>query len=229
MSIAKWFLGWLKSRMSEQRTAAPDNSVRLFVRRLEDRQVLSVSAVLVGTDVTFTGDDGGASADSVIFTLDVDGHLAHNLGGINGFHSSIDLDNTLAGDQVLTAADITQLTVNLGAGNDSVNFANHFNFAVGSLSVTAESISATLGSLSVQGLAQFDAGSANNIAMLGSNDFHQIQIVSANNVFLNDINDLEFSGLNCCWRSGGDIRNQRHKLDYQRGWCLTSGRRAGQL
>ena len=194
MSIAKWFLGWLKSRMSEQRTAAPDHSVRLFVRRLEDRQVLSVSAVLVGTDVTFTGDDGGASADSIIFTLDVDGHLAHNLGGINGFHSSIDLDNTLAGDQVLTAADITQLTVDLGADNDSVNFANHFNFAAGSLSVSAESISATLGSLSVQGLAQFDAGSANNIALLGSNDFQQIQVVSANNVFLNDINDLEFSG-----------------------------------
>lgn len=115
-------------------------------------------------------------------------------GGINGFHSSIDLDNTLAGDQVLTAANITQLTVDLGADNDSVNFANHFNFAAGSLSVTAESISATLGSLSVQGLAQFDTGSANNIALLGSNDFQQIQIVSANNVFLNDINDLEFSG-----------------------------------
>ncbi len=194
MSISNWFQNWLTARKAEQRAAAPDHSVRLFVRCLEDRQVLSVSAVLVGTDVTFLGDDGGVSADSIVFTVDIDGNLEHNLGGTNGFHSNLDLDNTVAGDQILAVDDITQLSIDLGADSDSVDFADHFDFASGGLSVSAESISATLGSLSVQGLARFDAGSANSLSFLGVNDFHQIQIVSANNVFLNDINDLEFSG-----------------------------------
>lgn len=194
MSISTWFSNWLASRKAEQRAAAPDHSARLFVRRLEDRQVLSVSSILVGTDVTFTGDDGGVSADSIIFSVDIDGNLEHNLGGTNGFHSNIDLDNSVAGDQILAVDDITQLSIDLGADSDSVDFADHFDFALASLSVTAESISATLGSLSVSGLAQFDAGSANSISLLGSNDFHQVQIVSADNVFLNDINELEFAG-----------------------------------
>lgn len=194
MSISNWFQNWLKARRAEQRAAAPDHSARLFVRRLEDRQVLSVSSILVGTDVTFTGDDGGVSADSIIFSVDIDGNLEHNLGGTNGFHSNIDLDNSVAGDQILAVDDITQLSIDLGADSDSVDFADHFDFASGSLSVTAESISATLGSLSVSGLAQFDAGSLNSISLLGVNDFHQVQIVSADNVYLNDINELEFAG-----------------------------------
>ncbi len=183
MSISTWLSNWLASRKAEQRVAAPVHSARLFVRRLEDRQVLSVSSILVGTDVTFTGDDGGVSADAIIFSVDIDGNLEHNLGGTNGFHSNIDLDNSVAGDQILAVDDITQLSIDLGADSDSVDFADHFDFASGSLSVTAESISATLGSLSVSGLAQFDAGSLNSISLLGVNDFHQVQIVSADNVF----------------------------------------------
>lgn len=195
MGISAWFQNWFSTRKAEQRAVGPaDHSARLFVRRLEDRQVLSVSAVLVGTDVTFTGDDGGASADSIVFTIDRTGHLEHNLGGINGFNSNIDLDNTLAGDQVLAVSDITHLDVHLGADADAVDFADHFDFAAGNLSVSAESIRATLGSLSVQGLTVLDAGATNTILLLGVNDFHTVQIVSANNVFLNDTNDLTFSG-----------------------------------
>ena len=64
MNVYSRFWNWLKSHRTGPSPAVPfDHSARLSLRKLEDRQVLSVSAVLVGLDVNFTGDSGGASAD----------------------------------------------------------------------------------------------------------------------------------------------------------------------
>ena len=117
MNVYSRFWNWLKSRRTGQSPPVPfDHSAKLTLRKLEDRQVLSVSAVLVGLDVTFTGDVGGASADSIVFTVDGTGHLSHDHGGVDGFNSNIDLDNSVAGDQTLLVADIANLNVQLGAG-----------------------------------------------------------------------------------------------------------------
>jgi hypothetical protein len=196
VSFSTWLQNWLSARKGDPRVnSSVENATRLSIRRLEDRLVLSVSAVLMGTDVTFTGDDGGVSADSIVLSIDRLGNLEHNLGGSHGFHSNIDLDNTQAGDQSLAVHDITQLDIDLGVGLDSVSFADQFDFAWGGLSVAAESITTTPGSsLTVHGLTALDAGASHNIQLLGTNDFHTIQVVSANHVFLNDTNSLSFSG-----------------------------------
>ena len=195
MNVYSRFWIWLKSHRTGQSPSVPfDHSARLSLRKLEDRQVLSVSAVLVGLDVTFTGDSGGDSADSLVFSIDNNGYLAHNLGGTNGFNSDIDLDNSLAGDQTMTVADIANLNIQLGADADSVDFAADFHFSSGNLWIEAESITATGHSLSVFGLTTLDAGAANDISLTSANDFNTVQILSGQHVTLNDVNGLSFAG-----------------------------------
>lgn len=195
MNVYSRFWNWLQSHRTGQSPPVPfDHSAKLSLRKLEDRQVLSVSAVLAGLDVTFTGDDGGASADTIVFSIDNNGLLTHNLGGTNGFNSNIDLDNTVAGDQTLSVADIANLNIQLGADNDSVTFASDLNFASGNLLIEAESISTAGNSLTVNGLTTLDAGATNDINLDGANDFNTVQILSGHNVTLNDTSGLTFHG-----------------------------------
>ena len=196
MHVYSRFWSWLTNRQAGLGSQPPHpHSAKLSLRKLEDRQVLSVSAVLVGLDVTFTGDDGGVSADSLVFTIDANGNLQHNLGGTNGFQSDIDLDNQLAGEQTLAVSDLTSLNLFLGDDADAVEFAADFDFSSGSLHVVAESITAAGGSLSVHGLTTLDAGSANDIVLSGANDFHTIGIVSAHHVTLHDTTGIVLEGL----------------------------------
>ena len=203
MNVYSRFWNWLQARHAGPiPQPSHPHAVKLSLRKLEDRQVLSVSAVLVGLDVTFTGDDGGVSADSLVFTIDVNGKLQHNLGGTNGFESDIDLDNQLAGDQTLAVGDLASLNILLGDGADAVDFAGNFDFSSGGLHIVAESITAVGGSLTVHGLTTLDAGSANDISLSGANNFHSLCIVSANNVTLNDTSGILFEGVS---RISGDL------------------------
>ena len=144
MNVSSWLRNWLDARRAEQSDQALDHAARLSLRKLEDRQVLSVGGSVVTDVVTFTGD--GAN-DSLVISVDGDGYLQHNLytDGSNGYESSIDLDNSTVGVQSLLVADISQLNVDLGGGDDSVEFAGptSFQFA-GSVNIDASVESTTL-------------------------------------------------------------------------------------
>lgn len=195
MTLSHWFQRLITLQTAAQHQT-PMNLLPecLTVRQLEERRVLSASAILVGTEVTFTGDSGGASTDSLVFSIDGAGFLQHNQAGQNGFETSLDLDSTVAGEQKLEVDQITELNVMLGSGNDSVAFAGEFHFSAGSLSVEAESITTPGGSLAVQGLTSLNAGAANDIVLAGANQFHTIEIVAAHHVTLHDVDDLDWTG-----------------------------------
>lgn len=195
MAVTPWLRNWFIARRSAVSfPPANDHSAKLSLRRFEDRQVLSVSALLVGTDVTLTGDDGGVSADSIIFTIDNQGYLQHNLGGADGFNSNIDLDNHLVGDQALAVNSITHLQVTLGEGLDSVDFAADFQFSLADVDISAERILASGGSLTVSGATILNAGTTHDITLNGNNDFHILTIISAHSVTIHDSSEIIFAG-----------------------------------
>lgn len=113
------------------------------LERLEDRTLLSVSTPVLGAsnDVVFNGD---GDVDTVFLSVTSTGLVQHNLGGVGGFHSNIDLDSVTAGDQTRAVADLTSLTDADAGDNDAVTFHgrdwNFNNAAFTTIKVTAGTI-----------------------------------------------------------------------------------------
>ena len=96
-----------------------------FVERLESRIAPAFDAFITGGVVTFIGD--GAD-DTLAFTTAVEATsgkvvLMHNrfTAGDRGFASDTDLDSGMAGIQSLDISALTQVNINAGGGNDTVN------------------------------------------------------------------------------------------------------------
>ena len=102
--------------------------------KLEDRTLLAFSATLVGGVASFVG--GPASETLVIDQQG--GLLRHNRfsEGDLGFNSDFDFDSTLPGDQTLPAAPASTVSVNLGAGGDTLE--------IGTFTGRADLIGATI-------------------------------------------------------------------------------------
>ncbi|MBS0206523.1 MAG: hypothetical protein JSS49_26845, partial [Planctomycetes bacterium] len=147
MQISKWLWNWLESRRHRHPPQTPlDHAARLTLRKLEERQVLSVSAVFsagvlsVGIDNSVASDPGHIdSTNNVTLSVDasgdvlVNGHtidngaggnlLAHGVTSIkisdfNTTANSIDLSGVNATDFDV----LTSLSVDAGGESDVVTF-----------------------------------------------------------------------------------------------------------
>lgn len=98
---------------------------------LEDRITPTVTVSLTGNDVTFMGD---AADDSyLILSTDPSGYLQHNLSS-GGVASNTDLDPVTPGVQQRLVSSLNSLTVNLGAGSDSLSIVS----VATSIAITSE-------------------------------------------------------------------------------------------
>jgi hypothetical protein len=91
--------------------------------------------------------------------------------------------------------DFTTVAINT-ANNVSIVDANALDLGMstisGTLTVTTNGSITSSGNLSVGNTATFSAGATNNITLNNNNDFiSDVRIISANNVVLNDVDDLE--------------------------------------
>ncbi|MEK6262706.1 MAG: hypothetical protein AABP62_29260, partial [Planctomycetota bacterium] len=131
MNVSSWLWDWLDIRRDVQPSQDPlDHAAKLSLRKLEDRQVLSVTSVftagLLDIDLS-SGDD---------ITLQVIGGTVQE--SINGgaFHD-IDADNNLSGIQTVSASDVMAISVHSADGGDNaidlsgVSFASGFTHAGG--------------------------------------------------------------------------------------------------
>lgn len=87
----------------------------LVATRTAEAQYTAAADTVAGT-VTFTGSAGN---DTPLVFADAAGVLTHNRTD-PGFNSVADMDTTVAGDQVIMVAALTSLTINAGAGDDTV-------------------------------------------------------------------------------------------------------------
>lgn len=137
---------------------------RLRFESLEERALLAFNVTLSGTVVTF---QGSAANDSLTLTVGSGGELVHTI-SLTGtaLESSADLDATTPGVQSLAVDAITGLTVNGGAGTDSVTFGGASPFTMSgitagcSVSVASENVSISAPTVDVSGGAFTVSGNA---------------------------------------------------------------------
>ncbi len=152
-SMLRWFLGLneyvakqeLRMR-SRKHCASSAQKARLSLEFLEVRTLLAYTAAFVGGDVTFTGD---GSSDSFTLDLDGSGNLQHNrfTAGDPGFESDIDLDSASVGVQSLAIGSVTAVTVNAGAGDDTITIgsaASQANTLTAPITIDGESDADTM-------------------------------------------------------------------------------------
>jgi hypothetical protein len=103
--------------------------------------IVGGSEVGGGSEVVFLGDAG--NANHVVFSVDAQGRLQHNLGGRFGLASGLDLDAAAPGVQTLTIGQIKRLTYwDLDAvADDSVTGdAEGLDLGGGSLAISAGTV-----------------------------------------------------------------------------------------
>src|SRR5687768_9305020 len=112
MNVSSWLWSWLDARRAEPSDDAIDHAARLSLRKLEDRQVLSVTPVFnVGTGLLDIDVDAG---DNVTITVDGSGNVL-----ING--STLDIDPG-AGVTNLQASQVQSIDVDaVGAFDNAIN------------------------------------------------------------------------------------------------------------
>ncbi|CAN5548201.1 hypothetical protein BH11PLA2_BH11PLA2_48260 [soil metagenome] len=119
---------------------------KLNFEPLEDRTTPTIIVQINGTAVTFTGDSG---ADNLQLYTNGAGQLTHNLPIGGNLVSSQDLDSTTAGEQAALTANLTNITVNLGAGGGNVLTADNIfrpvtlsniDYVTGSLAVATNAV-----------------------------------------------------------------------------------------
>ena len=182
MNVSSWFRNWRNARRADQSSSvALNHSARLSLRKLEDRQVLSVSASFLGGVLDVAIDSGTDSnpqtvdgTDDVLITVD-----AFNQVLINGV--LVDSDNGLLGVQSLDAMNVSSIAVHdvAGAANtidlSGVTFANGFTHA-GGVSVSLNG-GAGADTIIGSGFNDLISGGLGNDALSGGggNDVYQFQ------------------------------------------------------
>jgi len=139
MQISTWLWNWLESRQQRRPPVTPlDHVARLSLRKLEERQVLSVSAVfnagvldvsIDNTDsthsVTVSVDNGDVLINGQI--VDVGGGAHLHAADVTGLHvtDTANTDNAidLHGVDAAHFTSLTSLTVDAGGGNDTITAA----------------------------------------------------------------------------------------------------------
>eukprot|EP00475_Leptophrys_vorax_P017227 TRINITY_DN23855_c0_g1_i4.p1 TRINITY_DN23855_c0_g1~~TRINITY_DN23855_c0_g1_i4.p1 ORF type:complete len:217 (-),score=4.55 TRINITY_DN23855_c0_g1_i4:88-738(-) len=176
MQISKWLWGWLEMRQQRRAPQTPlDYAARLSLRRLEERQVLSVSAAIVTggvLDVQVTGTDTvTVSVDSannrlVLHSADTNSDIYEDLSlfssiNITGDTNAVDATVqtvSFAGSEALDLTGSLSILVSAaGNGIEHVNFATDVDVQ-GSISIVAEDLSITSGGVIGEGIT-FDLNS----------------------------------------------------------------------
>ncbi|MCX7410650.1 MAG: autotransporter-associated beta strand repeat-containing protein, partial [Planctomycetales bacterium] len=123
MNVSSWLWSWLDAPPPQPSTDLFDHSAKLSLRKLEDRQVLSVSAMFSGggvldllIDNSMLGDSGHVddSTNDVNLSIDGSGHVV-----VNGIHH-IYVDDGMGGTTELLASAVTGITVTDTIGVDNV-------------------------------------------------------------------------------------------------------------
>jgi len=126
-----------RARIADRPTLGSSRKARLAVEGLEDRTTPAVAITAfdaaAGT-VVFSGDQNGTTTDSLVLSqVNVGGQvlLSHNLvgSGIGNFADATDVDPSAGVAHIVLGAGTSPLiTVNLGAGNDTVRLNNSWTF-----------------------------------------------------------------------------------------------------
>ena len=154
-----------RKKPTSQKRRSRNRRNRACVESLEDRLLLTISAALSSNDLTITGD---ADTDVTELSVDSSGFLQHNLAGVGGFVSSVDLDSSQAGEQKLAGSALTSLSYVDSGFNDTVRIqgSQPFNLtAATSLGIQANSILvASTTSISTTGSVTLTAAAENAVA-----------------------------------------------------------------
>ncbi len=182
MNVSSWFRNWLKARRADQPAPiALNHSARLSLRKLEDRQVLSVSASFLG-GVLDVAIDGGTDSNpqpvdgsnNVSITVD-----AFNQVLINGV--LVDSNNDLFGVQSLFAMSVSHIIVHDEAGVANTFDLSGVSFDSGFFHFGGVSVSLNGGAgddtITGSGFNDLIAGGAGNDSLRGGggNDVYQFQ------------------------------------------------------
>ena len=136
MNVSSWLWNWLDAPSSQPPSLdAFDHAAKLSLRKLEDRQVLSVTSIFAAGLLDIDVDAG----DSVVISVDTTDASHEVL--VNGAYVDIDNDNS-NGIQALLANQVTSIDIDAtGAFDNSINLAGvtvaEFTSLSGSITVDA--------------------------------------------------------------------------------------------